>query len=246
MLDDAGSSRRVARRRLTQTTTARLLRRSGGLAIVCGFAIALAACGGPGSPSVAQVPKNGGGTGQGEGTTAPKNDAAQLLVEWAACMRRHGDPTQSDPTIDAHDVINIYISGRAATLSNAVHNGTAPCNGYLAAASSALRRASPVAKPPDESQLLKYSRCMRVNGEPNYPDPGTGNDTNLLAAGIDPNSALFVRANNVCGKQIKAPSWWISGSGPPGDITVQSGPSGQPPPGARPRRPNVPSTTRSG
>ncbi len=33
-----------------------------------------------------------------------------------------------------------------------------------------------------------------------------------------------MRANDICGKKIHAPSWWISGAGPPGDISVQSGP----------------------
>ena len=30
----------------------------------------------------------------------------------------------------------------------------------------------------------------------------------------------FENANKVCGKQIGAPAWWISGTGPPGDVSV--------------------------
>lgn len=40
----------------------------------------------------------------------PKRNPAQLLDEWAACMRSHGDPDQTDPTIGANQVIDIYIS----------------------------------------------------------------------------------------------------------------------------------------
>ena len=31
----------------------------------------------------------------------PRGNATQLVDEWAACMRSHGDPNQADPIIDA-------------------------------------------------------------------------------------------------------------------------------------------------
>ena len=138
--------------------------------------------------------------------------------------RHHGDPNQPDPTIDSHGGINIAIPGSAQSLSNAVHSGTAPCNGYLAAASSALRVGATDLTPPNQAALVQYAGCMRANGIPNYPDPSTSGRTNFNGLGIDPNSPFFMRANDICGKKIRAPSWWISGAGPPGDISVQSGP----------------------
>ncbi len=193
-----------------------------------GVALGLSACGGPGSgsPSVANVPTTTGNGASGSTTaTVPRDTAAQSLVAWANCMRSHGDPNQPDPTIDAHGGINIIIPGSAESLSNAVHNGTAPCNRYLAAASADLRAGATNLTPPDQGALVKYSQCMRVNGVPNYPDPpATGSETNFNNLGIDPNSPIFLRANNRCGKQINAPSWWISGVGPPGNISVESGP----------------------
>ena len=71
---------------------------------------------------------------------------------------------------------------------------------------------------------MKFSQCMRANGVPNYPDPGTGGTTNFNGTGIDPNSAFFQRANNLCGKKIDAPSWWTSGACSPGNISSESGP----------------------
>ncbi|HVB04846.1 MAG TPA: hypothetical protein VNF07_01150 [Acidimicrobiales bacterium] len=121
-------------------------------------------------------------------------------------------------------MINIAIPGSAGSLSNAVHSGTAPCNGYLAAASSALRAGARDLTPPNQASLVQYSQCMRANGVPNYPDPGTGGRMNFNGTGIDLNSPFFIRANAICGTKIHAPSWWISGAGPPGDISVQSGP----------------------
>jgi hypothetical protein len=196
--------------------------------VIAAVVLGLGACGttsGSGSPSVANVSTTTIASGNGStATTAPTSTAAQSLVEWANCMRSHGDPEQSDPTIDSHGGINIAIPSSAASLSNAVHNGTAPCNEYLGAASAALRTGATDLTPPDQAALVKYSQCMRANGEPNYPDPGTSGSTNFNDTGIDPNSPFFLRANDKCGKEIDAPSWWISGAGPPGNISVQSGP----------------------
>lgn len=193
---------------------------------VAAIALGLAGCGGTGSssPSVANVSTTTPSThGASAAPAAPDKNAGQSLVEWAACMRRHGDPDQPDPTIDSHGRINIAIPASAEALSHAVHNGTAPCNGYLAAASSALRAGARDLTPPNQAALVQYAQCMRANGIPDYPDPGTGNETKFPSA-IDPNSPFFLRANNICGKKINAPSWWISGAGPPGNISVQSGP----------------------
>jgi hypothetical protein len=137
-------------------------------------------------------------------------------------MRSHGDPDQPDPTIDIHGGIKIYIPGMAQALSNAVHNGIAPCNQYLAAAAAALRAGARNLTPSDQDALVWYSKCMRADGVPKYPDPGTGETTNLN--GIDMNSPFFVRANNLCRHKIHAPSWWTNGWGPPGNISVQSCP----------------------
>jgi hypothetical protein len=78
--------------------------------------------------------------------------------------------------------------------------------------------------PLDQASLVRYSQCMRSNGVPNYADPGTNGRTNFNGTGIDLNSQFFKRANDICGKKIHAPSWWTSGAGPPGHISVQSGP----------------------
>jgi len=229
-------------------------RRSIGLAgLVAAIALGLAACGGtgPGSPSVANVSTTIGAThGASTATAAPKTNAAQSLVEWATCMRTHGDPNQPDPTIDSHGGINIAMPGSAESLSNAVHNGTAPCNGYLAAASSALRAGARDLTPPNQTSLVQYSQCMRANGVPNYPDPGMSGRMNFNGTGIDLNSPFFLRANDKCGKQIHAPSWWISGVGPPGNISVQSGPmcgnSVCAPSGANRSRPGATTPTTGG
>jgi hypothetical protein len=209
----------------------------GGLAIVvAAAAVGLAACSGgsPDSPHVASLATTAstGSVQAGKSTTtAPKGgNATQLMDEWAACMRTNGDPNQTDPTIDQYGVINITMPlGVAQELSSQAHGTTGPCSQYELAAENVLRAADPVAPPPTQAQLLQYVDCMRTHGVPNYPNSGSNGETNFNAAGVDPNSPSFINANKICGKQIKAPAWWIAGTGPPGDVVVTSagiGPNG--------------------
>ena len=222
-------------------------RRLGGLAILVAAAlIALAACGTPSSPHVASLPTSsasGAGTGTGKGSspsTQPGGNATKLVDEWAACIRRHGDPNQPDPVIDAYGVINITVPlGVYSGPKGGTETQTGPCSQYLAAAQRVLRAANPVAPPPSQAQILNYVSCMRVNGEPNYPSP-VGDKTNFNGTGVDPNSALFKKANELCGKKIGAPSWWIAGTGPPGDVSVESaGLNGNGPPALPARSPGT-------
>src|SRR5579871_1936494 len=137
-----------------------------GVGVTVAVAVAglgLAACsgsagpGGAASPTVASLPTstrgatgsgNGSGTGNGTGnggstsTTLPKsNNATKLVDEWATCMHSHGDPTQSDPVIDSHGVINIRVptSVSSHAFGESLHNVTGPCSQYLAAAQRVLR-----------------------------------------------------------------------------------------------------------
>lgn len=225
----------------TRTRTATRLAALTVLAAVA--AIGLAACGGSGSPQVVSLSTS---TARGTGsatmssatpTTPSKGDNATGLVDqWATCMRRHGDPNQTDPTIDTHGVINIFMSGVSPSVSGQVRGGigaqTGACSQYLSAAQRLLRAANPVPPAPDQAELLKYVACMRANGVPNYPDP-TGDKANFNGTGIDTNSPAFLHANDICGKRVHAPAYWINGWGPPGDVSVRSvvGGSGPPPSG---------------
>jgi hypothetical protein len=211
--------------------TTRLHRRPGALAILVALAaLALAACsGGPSTPQVASLGTStdpgtsaSPGTGSGGSTPAthPPNDATRLVDEWAACERSHGDPNQADPTIDATGVIHITIPQQAQPTGD-IHDLTGTCSEYLAAAQNDLRAANPVAPPPGQSEYLKYVSCMRANGVPNYPYP-TGDTTNFIGSGVDPDSPAVERVNQLCGKKIGAPAWWINGTDTPGSIEVHT------------------------
>jgi len=217
----------------------RRFRRSGGLAIlVAAAAIALAACGGgsPDSPHVASLGSSSHNSSRGSTTTTPKaGNPTELMDEWAACMRSNGDPNQTDTTIDAYGVINITMRDVSQAVASEAHGSSGPCSQYELAAENALRGDQQY-QPPDQTQMVQYTDCMRTHGVPNYPDPGPNGKTDFNGTGVDPNSPFVENANKICGKQINAPAWWIAGTGPPGDVVVTSC-SGVPncqPPGATP------------
>ncbi len=228
-------------------------RRSGGLAVlVAAAAIGLAACGGGSStPHVASLGSSSGNDsgstdGSGSSTTAPSSgNPTQLLDQWAACIRKHGDPSQVDPTIDSNKDIQINMNNVSDTLANEVHGSTGPCSNYLLAAENQLRGGQPAPQAPPMATQLKYAECMRANGVPKYPDPnGSTEGPSFIALGIDSNSPVFQNADKVCSKKVGMP-YYAPGYEVPGVVIVSSCnappgkqcPSGGPQPGGgnRPR-----------
>jgi hypothetical protein len=206
------------------------------LVLAAAAAVALGGCAGSKSPPVADAkPKRT----SSHSVTKPPNVPTKLVDEWAACERAHGNPGQTDPTIDAHGVIDIttprlapgHPAARPPVAGNP-HGATGTCSWYLAAAQRALRAAHPVRDPQGVGQAayLKYVACMRANGVPDYPSPEPNDPaaTDFIGSGVNPNSPSVVRVNNLCGRKLGLPTWWIKGWGPPGDITV--GPAGLPAP----------------
>jgi hypothetical protein len=177
----------------------------------------------PGTSSGASAdPRTSTSPGASSGGTSATiaGNVTPLLNEWAACERSHGDPDQADPTVSADGVIYILVPKDAQPAGD-LHERTGTCSQYVAQAANELKAANPVAPPPDQSELLKYVACMRANGVPNYPYPD-GDQTNFNGTGVDPNSPAVERVNDLCGKKIGAPVWWINGTTTPGDIEVQT------------------------
>lgn len=208
-------------------------RRSGLIAVLAVAAsIGLAACGGSGSPHVASLGKSSSAdSGATTTTTLPKGNPTQLLDEWATCMRKHGDPNQVDPTIDANKVIHITIPASASGSGPAGFGKRSnnPCGVYLTAASTALRGGKPLPKP-DPAKLEKFSQCMRANGIPDFPDPSGGGLKIHSSPGSDlnPNNPTFQHASKLCAKKYGLPG--LAGGTPqPGSIEATSNaPAGGP------------------
>jgi hypothetical protein len=207
----------------------RTYRRPGGLAVlVAAAAIGLAACGGGGSstPHVASLGSSDGSGSTdpgGNSTTAPSSgNPTQLLDQWAACIRKHGDPSQVDPTIDSNKDIQINMTNVSNTLANEVHGSTGPCSNYLLAAENQLRGGQPAPQAPSMATQLKYAECMRANGVPKYPDPnGSTEGPSFITLGIDTNSPVFQNADKLCTKKV-GETYYPPGKEMPGVVIVTS------------------------
>lgn len=146
-------------------------------------------------------------------------------------MRSHGDPSQTDPVIDSHGVIDITgppaASGGPSPAAENAHNAAGACGRYLTKAQTELRAEDPVQDPQGVTStalIIAFASCMRANGVPNYPYPSGPDDgtTDFNGTGVNPNSPHVVKVNDHCGKKLGLPTWWINGWGFPGDISVKS------------------------
>jgi hypothetical protein len=191
-------------------------------------AFGLAACTAGGSPGVASLGKGSGGASGAPTTTLPAGGATQLLDEWAACMRAHGDPNQADPTVDADKDIDVNwnpaIPGGIYGTNKGGQGNAGPgqyCRSYLNAAQKALGGDQQPSSS-DQATLLRYSECMRANGIADFPDPVNGTlSLNLGASGdLNPDSPAWQNTSKVCAERTGAHVPGAGGIPPPGVIKI--------------------------
>ena len=181
----------------------------------------------PSTGAVSTASSGGAAASRSSTTTGPrKSSPALLLVEWASCMRSHGDPNQADPTVTANKLIAIPWNPAIPGGYNGTYKGgqgnSGPgqyCRTYLAAAASALRGGRPE-KRPDPAAMVKLAECMRANGVPDFPDPAA-NGSLILPGNPDQNAnnPTFQNASRVCARKTGVNVPGRSGL-PPGTITL--------------------------
>jgi hypothetical protein len=160
------------------------------------------------------------GTNSGAGsvstTTIPRGSPTQLLDEWAACMRSHGDPGQVDPTVDASKVIQITLG-----YAGGLRGGNGACGAYLSAAQAALG-GGPSQASSSDATAVRFAQCMRANGVPDYPDPTSNNQAIQAGSGsdLDPANPAFQAASTLCTKKTGFQSKFSNGAPQPGSINV--------------------------
>jgi hypothetical protein len=154
--------------------------------LVLGSAVALAACG-----SSAKAPD----------PSAARVDAG---LELSNCMRSHGVPNFPDP-------------GQGGNISIGPSSGLNPQSPAFQSAQQACRRyfpnrgAPPTMSESERQAAYRFAKCMRRNGEPDFPDPtltAPAGVTRVLVmrgmvfaigTGIDPKTAAFREAAARCG-----------------------------------------------
>ena len=103
------------------------------------------ACGGGSSPAAA----TGGST------------RAQAALAYARCMRAHGVPDFPDPDSNGNFNVDPHSVSSQETASNHA------CNHLLSVGSQMSKSQQQHVL----GQLVRYARCMRAHGVPNFPDP---------------------------------------------------------------------------
>jgi hypothetical protein len=133
------------------------------------------------------------------------------MVAFAKCMRAHGVPNFPDPGSNGSGGIQIQSSARAGSGSSMTVNGVSVSAPAFKSAMQSCRSELPNGGHPPplsaarKAAMLQFSRCMRENGLPNFPDPvfGSGGEVQLRVGpkgGLDPSSPAFQKAQAACSK----------------------------------------------
>jgi len=101
-------------------------------------------------------------------------------------------------------LIGLMSTGCGSNASS--KTGTASSTGTAGTASSATRTAGTTSSGADkkltaQEKAVKFAECMRANGVPHFPDPGSKGETNF---GVDVSRDVWLKAVDAC-KALKPP-----------------------------------------
>jgi hypothetical protein len=138
----------------------------------------------------------------------------QEALAFSRCMRAHGVPSFPDPNS------NGQLSTKGIdTKSPQVRSAVGDCQSLLPGQNPAAQVAQA------GTQALRFSRCMRAHGVPNFPDPSVQSNGSGVAVtirlhagsgGIDPHSPQFQAAQQACRSILPKPGKNASGNSPSG------------------------------
>jgi hypothetical protein len=157
-------------------------------------ALVVAGCGGG-----SKAAETGSGSASAPAGSSSGSDVNAQLARFSQCMRQHGEPDFPDQRT---------VNGR---IQLTLPQGMNPSSAQFQQAMQACRSLAPAqqngsgsADSAQQDQLVKFVKCMRKNGVPNFPDPTKGGQT--VVTGIDPSSPQFQTAMQACQSLIPAGS----------------------------------------
>lgn len=161
-----------------------------------------AACGGSGSPGVADLASTTTTSSAAVPAGGPPGKGPALLVSYVHCMRAHGEPDFPMPfrTADGYG-ISIGPGTGVNPRSPKFQSAQASCRHLLPA-----KGQGPTITPADQADYLKGAACMRAHGYPSFPDPAmTSHSVQFnVPSSIDQSSTKFREAVTTCEKLIPA------------------------------------------
>jgi len=152
--------------------------------------LAVAGCGtADGGDKVATA----GGDSSTTSSAAPNADSEREQgLRYSQCMRDNGVPKFPDPEIGKDGGMSLDLP--EGVDPQAVDAAQRKCKQYLPNGGEPGK-----ADPQVVAKLREYSRCMRENGVPRFPDPtDAGLQIENDKLGIDPNSPVFKEAEQKC------------------------------------------------
>jgi hypothetical protein len=116
-------------------------------------------------------------------------------------MRTHGEPNIPDPAANGTVNVNFATGGKDGARASSGIDRMSPA--YISA-DKTCRPLLPGGVPtPAQTQqalakALKFSRCMRSHGVPNFPDPIPTDPGAVHLLGVDPSSPQYQNAQKAC------------------------------------------------
>lgn len=163
------------------------------------------------------------GCGSPAGGRAAGSSPYQKALPFAQCMRSHGVPNYPDP----------LSNGNFGDISNSIQHSPQ----YAGAKQTCTRLhpwnmvLSPHQQAQEMTELLKYSRCMRAHGVPNFSDPTETSNGISFGGPANEGSAGSGQGSSGSGQGSSGSGQGSAGSGKPsgsGSPASQGGGSGAP------------------
>jgi hypothetical protein len=155
--------------------------------------VVLAACGGPTDSGVAHLGSTTTLTSPSSGSTSVPSTSSKLL-DFSRCMRHHKVPSYPDPSgsgkIPATTAQQLGVSASQFQIAQSA------CEHFLPYGSNGP---TPAQVQLYRNSLLKYVRCMRVEGITNFPDPDSRGHLDVgPGSPVSVNTPQFQAAFHAC------------------------------------------------
>jgi hypothetical protein len=165
-------------------------------ALIAAVILALLGAACSGSPSAA---------GSGGSSNAGRPANSQIGIDYARCMRAHGVPRYPDPGSGNELASGLpKVSPQQLEVSSSQYQAARNDCAHLLPNGGQMTQGQ---SQRDLNAMLRYARCMRSRGLPNWPDPSydsaAGWGFNLVHVhGFDPNSTQTENKMNECNRML--------------------------------------------
>ena len=137
-----------------------------------------------------------GGAPAGSAAAAPGPATYQQMAAYSQCMQSHGAPDFPEPVKGPWGGYGYRMDPQISSqLTGPGYNGALKACKKLQPKGGGL---TPAERQAAINALLRFARCMRTHGLPDFPDPTTNGRGIQINFPVDPNSPQFQSALKAC------------------------------------------------